>query len=354
VRRPFVEIALVLAAGGALIFAACEQLPEWPVLEAPPGVQGAAGTTSTGAAGTSGAAGAQGAAGTSATGAAGVQGAAGAAAGTGASGSAAGTSGAAGGAAAGTGSNVSGAAGTQGGAAGTSGAAGAGAAGTSGAAGAMAGTGGQADALAEARLALANLDNFTWTKTCKFSDSGKDVTTLSGCQAADICWETADLGRTFESKTIAINGVAGHTYKFDLRLRGVLEPRDYPVAPNCTRLPNMPADTIGVSECQDGYANKSQVTFNVMELAIPMPAHKYYVNSVKVHPPHRVDKADWKWTVTVAANQTIKFTYDDLNGGMIRNCTNSITGTDVVVKQQPFNGQWFQLNVDYSTLMIVQ
>jgi hypothetical protein len=348
VRRPSLEIALVLAATAALPFLACEQLPEWPALEAP-GL-GTAGNTPIGAAaGTSGAAGAQGAAGT--TGAAGAQGAAGSSAGAGA---AAGVSGTAGNSAAGVG-----AAGTSG-AAGVSGAAGnPGAAGTSGAAGnggagmASAGTGGnQADPLAEAKLALANLDNFTWTKGCKFSDNGKDVTTLSGCQSADICWETADLGRTFESKTITINGVAGHTYKFDLRLRGVLEPRDYPVAPNCTRLPNMPADTIGVSECQDGYANKAQVTFNVMEFAIPMPAKKYYFNTVKVHPPHRVDKADWKWTVTVAANQTIKFTYDDLNGGMIRNCTNSITGTDVAVKQQPFNGQWFQLNVDYSTLVV--
>jgi hypothetical protein len=114
----------------------------------------------------------------------------------------------------------------------------------------------------------------------------------------------------------------------------------------------MPADTIGVSECMDGYANKAQVTFNVMELAIPVPAHKYYVNSVRVHPPHRVDGADWKWTVTLAANQTITFTYDDLNGGMIRNCNKTTAGADILVKPQPFNGQWFQLNVDYTTLVV--
>jgi hypothetical protein len=179
---------------------------------------------------------------------------------------------------------------------------------------------------------------------------------LSGCQAADICWETADLGRTAETRSIEIKGVAGHRYQFDLRLRGVIEPRDYPVAPNCTRLPNMPADTVGVSECADGFANKAQVTFNVMELSIPTPAptKKYYFNTVRVHPPHRVDLADWKWTVTVAANQTLKFTYDDLNGGMIRNCNKTVGGADVLVKPQPYNGQWFQLNVDYATVKVLE
>jgi hypothetical protein len=343
-------IALAVVVGGAAIYMGCQPLPEWPAFEAS-GIGGSSPTgtnPSPGTAGSAGSIGATGVAGSQSNGIAG-------------SGSGSGTGGT---------SPVSGSAGTGGsgpGGSGPSGSAGnassSGTAGTSalgGSGGSAAGTsGGMAgsaatDPLAEAKLALANLDNFTWTKSCKFSDSGKDVTVLSGCQAADVCWETADLGRTSESKTIEIRGVAGHSYKFDLRLRGVLEPRDYPVAPNCTRLPNMPADTVGASECQDGYANKAQVTFNVMELAIPMPARKYYMNSVPVHPPHRVDKADWKWTVTVAANQTIRFSYDDLNGGMIRNCNNSVAGADILVKMQPYNGQWFQLNVDYTTLQILQ
>jgi hypothetical protein len=330
VTRSQLLIALSVVALVASVAVGCQQLPEWPdFAQTGLGGSGAAGT-SPGAAGMTATAGSTGAAGSS----------------SGAGSSGAGTAGA--GAA---GMSTVGSGGMGGGGGSTSGSGGAGGA-AAGTTGGMAGATAMSDPLAEAKLALANLDNFTWTKPCKFSDNGKDVTVLSGCQAADICWETSDLGRTFEAKTIEIKGVAGHTYQFDLRLRGVLEPRDYPVAPNCARLPNMPADTIGVSACQDGYANKSQVTFNVMELAIPTPAKKYYFNSVNVHPPHRVDKADWKWTVTVAANQTLKFTFDDLNGGMIRNCTSAIPGADVAVKMQPFNGQWFQLNVDFGTLVV--
>jgi len=72
-----------------------------------------------------------------------------------------------------------------------------------------------------------------------------------------------------------------------------------------------------------------------------------------VHHPHRVDKADWKFNVTVAANQIVTYTYDDLNGGMIRNCTNTVPGADVLVTMQPFNGQWFQLNVDFSSVKVL-
>ncbi len=338
-RQPL--IALFVSCFAATVTVGCQPLPEWPDF-AQSGVAGGGAAGTVGAAGMTATAGSTGAnAGSSGAGSSGAGATGTGTAGSGTAGTSAAGSGGAGG--------VGGAAGAMAGSGGASAGAGGAAAGT---AGGMAGATAMTDPLAEGKLALANLDNFTWTKPCKFSDSGKDVTVLSGCQAADICWETADLGRTFESKTIEIKGVAGHTYQFDLRLRGVLEPRDYPVAPNCARLPNMPTDTIGVSACQDGYANKSQVTFNVMELAIPMPAKKYYINSVNVHPPHRVDKADWKWTVTVAANQTLKFTFDDLNGGMIRNCTAAVPGADISVKMQPFNGQWFQLNVDFGTLVV--
>jgi len=69
-----------------------------------------------------------------------------------------------------------------------------------------------------------------------------------------------------------------------------------------------------------------------------------------------VDKVDNRFTFQVAAGSTITFTMDDLNGGEIRNCTNSMTtsqyktadGKAIVANpsiQQPYNGQWFQLSV---------
>jgi hypothetical protein len=71
---------------------------------------------------------------------------------------------------------------------------------------------------------------------------------------------------------------------------------------------------------------------------------------------HRVDYVDNSFMFQVAAANTIKFTMDDLNGGEIRNCSDKQTmskymtadGKAVTVSNtipQPFNGQWFQLNV---------
>jgi hypothetical protein len=61
------------------------------------------------------------------------------------------------------------------------------------------------------------------------------------------------------------------------------------------------------------------------------------------------------WT-TASRSSTIEFTMVDLNGGEIRNCSDkqamsqykTAGGRDVVASgtiEQPFNGQWFQLNV---------
>jgi hypothetical protein len=171
---------------------------------------------------------------------------------------------------------------------------------------------------------------------------------------------TMDLGRFAESKTIPIGGVAGHVYDVDLDVMGVTEPRDYPPAPNCTFMPMQPGTTASVARCNDGFANQSAVTFNIWEFAVPAPAAKYYFNDVLTHPPHRVDINDNKFTFTVNAQSTIKFTMDDLNGGEIRNCTNSITKSKFAMAAkspfgdgspinapssvaQPFNGNWVSL-----------
>jgi hypothetical protein len=209
---------------------------------------------------------------------------------------------------------------------------------------------------AELADALKALDGFVYSSSCKFSNNGSDVSTIAGCNTSDICWQTADLQEFAESKQIPIGGTAGHIYQIDMDVLGVIEPRDYAPAPNCVRLPGQPADTAGIIQCMDGYANKSAVTFNVWEFAIPSPAAKYYFNGVVTHPMHRVDYVDNRFTFEVAAANTIKFTMDDLNGGEIRNCSDKQTtskyktaaGKDVVAPsalQQPFNGQWFQLTV---------
>jgi len=216
--------------------------------------------------------------------------------------------------------------------------------------------------LVELADALKSLNGFVYTNACKIDCSGKDVTTLAGCGTGDICWATAGCGRFAESRNIVIGGPAGHVYEVDLNVLGVIEPRDYPPAPNCAFEPGQPNATVSVAKCMDGFANTASVSFNVYEFLVPAPAAKYYFNVVQTHPPHRVDKSDNKFTFTVNAGTTIKFTFDDVNGGEIRNCTNSITessrttaakspfGDSAPIKastavMQPYNGNWFQLNV---------
>src|SRR6185436_19113402 len=167
--------------------------------------------------------------------------------------------------------------------------------------------------LVELKDALKNLNNFVYANPCKFDPSGKDVTTLAGCGTGDICWATAGAGRFAENRSIVIGGPAGHVYEVDLNVLGIIEPRDYPPAPNCVFEPGQPQTTTSVTKCMDGFANTASVSFNIWDLQIPQPAAKYYFNAVTTHPPHRVDKTDNKFTFTVNAGQTLKFTFDDLN-----------------------------------------
>ena len=133
----------------------------------------------------------------------------------------------------------------------------------------------------------------------------------------------------------------GKVYDVKLRIRGALEPRDYPQ--NCTRLPGAPENTIGVLTNCDGFANKLAVTFNVFELKIQQPAAVFYLNGVTVHPPHRVDPIDQTFDIKVAGGTSIDFTFDDLNGGEIRNCSITVEGVEPYPKV--FDGNFFQLDV---------
>jgi hypothetical protein len=211
----------------------------------------------------------------------------------------------------------------------------------------------------ELATALAKLNTFIYANPCKFGEGGKDVSTLSGCNTSDVCFATSTFGQFKEQKQIAIGGVSPHVYEVEVNALGVIEPRDYPS--DCIRLPGQPA-TAAMAECADGFANKGSVTFNIWELAIPDPARKVYFNSVLAHPPHRVDRVDNKFTIQVKAGTTLTFTFDDLNGGEIRNCTNivaksqyktadgkTITASSTIA--QPYNGNWLQLTVMNSKIV---
>lgn len=189
--------------------------------------------------------------------------------------------------------------------------------------------------------AVKNLKGWRYENPCGYVD-GHSLTD-GQCNSGEICWPNSNKVRFAEKKQIAIGGVVGHQYDVTLRIRGAIEPRDYPA--NCQFLPGGSPNgaTISIIDGCDGFANSGQVTFNVWELTIQEPKHTYYLNAVKLHPPHRVDAIDQNFTVRVAGGTKIDFAFDDLNGGEIRNCSVTVQGIEPYPKA--FDGNFFQIDV---------
>jgi hypothetical protein len=225
----------------------------------------------------------------------------------------------------------------------TGGSGGSDAAGTSsGGSNATAGTGGMmTNPQAEVDEAVKALKGWRYENPCGYVD-GHSLTDGT-CNSGEICFPDSNKARFAEKKVIQIGGVSGHQYDVTLRIRGAIEPRDYPA--DCTFLPGGSPNgaTVSVIENCDGFANSGQVSFNVFELKIQQPAHTYYLNAVKTHPPHRVDAMDQNFTVRLAAGTKIDFAFDDLNGGEIRNCSVTVEGIQPYPKV--YDGNFFQLDV---------
>lgn len=205
---------------------------------------------------------------------------------------------------------------------------------------AMAGTGGMTtDPQVEIDDAVKNLKGWRYENPCGYVD-GHD---LSTCSSGEVCFPNAQKVRFAEKKVIQIGGIVGHQYDVTLRVRGAIEPRDYPA--DCVYLPGGPAEqkTIGIVENCNGFSNTGNVQFNIWEFAIEEPKHVYYMNAVKVHPPHRVDAIDQTFTIRVAGGTKINWQFDDINGGEIRNC--SITVPGVVPYPKIFDGNFIQFDV---------
>jgi hypothetical protein len=241
---------------------------------------------------------------------------------------------------AGSGNNVGGSgensAGTANASGGSGGSSAAGTSSTAGSGGAM------PNPQAEIDDAVKNLKGWRYENPCGFVD-GHSLTDGT-CNSGEICWPDQNKARFAEKKVIGIGGVAGHQYEVTLRARGALEPRDYPS--NCTFLTggnSANGVTVSIIENCDGFANAGQVTFNVFELKIADPPHVYYMNGVKNHPPHRVDGLDQTFKIRVSGGTKIDFSFDDLNGGEIRNCSITVEGIQPYPKA--FDGNFFQLDV---------
>lgn len=212
--------------------------------------------------------------------------------------------------------------------------------------GMMTGMGGMTmtDPKAEIDDAVKNLKMWRFENPC--------VAKNAGCQPADICWEdSVNSSKAFKhSSVIQIGGMPGHQYDVTLRARGVIEPRDYPT--KCTFLQGgntQNGATISIIDNCDGYENSGMVTFNIWQFKIADPPHTYYFNAVKSHPNHRVDTIDQTFTIRVSGGTKIDWNYDDLNGGQIRNCTNTVPG--IGPYPNVYDGQYVQLDVTDAKLV---
>jgi hypothetical protein len=214
-----------------------------------------------------------------------------------------------------------------------------------------AGAGGAGGAPVDPNLEVVRMafDGFRYEFPCIINAGGQPVDPNS-CNIGEICWRRSTSENVIDRKTIMVPGDANTTYEITVRIRGVLEPRDYPAS--CGRLPNQPANTIGVVEQCDGFANRGSVTFNVYELKFTNPEHVYYLNAVPIHPPHRVDPIDFTWKVRAKGQSMVGFTMNDLNGGEIRNCSIVVSGIPPAPSR--FDGNFFQLNVAAGGVIAVQ
>jgi len=187
--------------------------------------------------------------------------------------------------------------------------------------------------------AVKALKAWRYENPCGYVD-GHD---LSTCSSGEVCFPNSQKVRFAEKKVIPIGGVVGHQYDVTLRVRGAIEPRDYPA--DCAYIPGGSPEqkTISIVENCNGFSNTGNVQFNVWEFAIQEPKHVYYLNAVKVHPPHRVDAIDQQFTIRVAGGTKIDFQFDDINGGEIRNC--SITVPGVAPYPKLFDGNFVQFDV---------
>jgi hypothetical protein len=127
--------------------------------------------------------------------------------------------------------------------------------------------------LIELKDALKNLQGFTYTSPCLFSNNGSDVTTLAGCNRRYLLAYGGPRSFLGSGRLPLVDRRV--TYDVDLNVLGVIDAR-LPTGAELRVPAGSPLQTISVTQCTDGFANQGSVTFNVYQFAVPTPAVKYY------------------------------------------------------------------------------
>jgi hypothetical protein len=168
---------------------------------------------------------------------------------------------------------------------------------------------------------------------CKYGNASGGP--LLACNTGDICWLEGEQngGSSKWPSSVTIGGDPAVTYEIVLRVRGVIEPKDYNA--QCVAQFTGP-----IHVCKGGAPGGT--TFNPWSMTIANPPAVYYMNRSATAPTHRVEMIDGQFTIQSRGKSNIDFLVDTLNGGEIRNCSIVVPG---VPPTTPFNGNFFHLDV---------
>jgi hypothetical protein len=178
---------------------------------------------------------------------------------------------------------------------------------------------------------------FRFEVPCLFDENGQDATG-SYCHPSNVCWLTSTKSNEMSTENIPMGGDPAKTYNITLRIRGVIEPKRY--ADSCEQLESDQVEP-DLRICK-GTADEGPSTFDTWQLKIDEPLQYYYMNSENEGHGHAVFTIDTQFVIQAKGQTKITFLFDDINGGLISNCPEL---TFPELEDQPYNGNWMQLDV---------
>ena len=144
--------------------------------------------------------------------------------------------------------------------------------------------------------------------------------------------------------TVTLVGSVGVTYNVTMRIRGVVETKDY-IGGRQLVTPAESSDTYVVEDST--YLGAPVDNLNVYGLSISNPTHIYYLNSSTSHPwdasPYAVDYTFTVQMTTGATVQLFAYSIEDVqvsNDGELE-----VDNSPAIDVTQPYNGQFLEMIV---------
>jgi hypothetical protein len=235
--------------------------------------------------------------------------------------------------------NSAGTGGSELGSAGTAGPGGSG--GSAGSAGGGSGGGGSSEDVAAA------LDGQMFELTCG-SDSGFSIRVCNNNQTGGACPNSDEYifdGYINRDEEVIFGGQPGTTYDVTVRVRGVVEPKDYQ------------GGTQGPGGFYSGGIPGTQNNYNVYLIRVSSPAQDYFLNSIGEQLAHNSYQMDYEATLAIEGGATLRFVASDSNCLAIANCAEpqdeSVCNAHTIASleldhpeiAQPYDGQFIVIDV---------